>query len=237
MKNREPSFREILKESLNAEGTNPGRIKLNIIRWTTMYPAKVLKLLGGLIISLLLTIKFHWLFSIIFIGFLIWNFIYWWNSFLRFKVGDVSPGKVIQLSPDRIAVATNMTKGFGDFPVLRILNVKLRKEDRILNKILPTIAGYTNNPFGYPFWSEFNPVPMNHGIRNKKLIEHYSNTYGDEKIKILNEYIVKVASMNPETYKIDEETTDWINFKEVEIGNLDKMKGPEKLEKKNEHNK
>jgi hypothetical protein len=229
MENKEPSFRKILKESLNSEGTNPGRVRLNPFRWTIMYPVKVLKLLVGLLISFLLTIKIHWIFSIMFIGFLLWNFIYWLNTFLRFKVGDVNPGKVIQLNPDRIAVATNMTKGFGNFPILKILDIKLRTEDRILNKIIPTIAGYTNNPYGYPFWSEFNPVPMNHGIRNQELIQYYSNTYGENEIRILNEYIDKVNSRNSETYKIDEETTDWINFKKVKIGDLDKMKGPEKL--------
>lgn len=229
MENKEPSFRQILKESLNSEGTNPGRVRLNPIRWTVMYPVKVLKLSVGLLISSVLTIKIHWLFSIIFIGFLLWNIWYWWNSFLRFKVGDVNPGKVIQLNPDRIAVATNMTKGFGNFPILKILDIKLRKEDRILNKIIPTIASYTNNPFGYPFWSEFNPVPMNHGIKDERIIEHYSNTYGDEEIKTLNEYIDKVASIKTETYKIDEETTDWVNFKEVIIGDLDKMQNPDKL--------
>jgi hypothetical protein len=229
MENKEPSFSEILKESLNSEGTNPGRVMLNPIRWTIMYPLKILKLSGGLIISFILTIKFHWLFLIICIGFLLWNFFYWRNSILRFKVGDVNPGKVIQLNPDRIAVATNMTKGFGNYPILKILNIKLRKEDRVLNKILPTIAGYSNNPYGYPFWSEFYPVPMNHGIWEKKTIEYYSNTYGDKEIKILNEYINKVVNTNPETYKIDEETTDWIDFKEVEIGDLDKMKGPDKI--------
>jgi len=232
MENKEPSIRQILKESLNSEGTNPGRVRLNPIRWTVMYPVKVLKLSVGLLISSVLTIKIHWLFSIIFFGFLLWNFWYWWNSFLRFKVGDVNPGKVIQLNPDRIAVATNMTKGFGNFPILKILDIKLRKEDRILNKILPTIAGYTNNPFGYPFWSEFNPVPMNHGIRDERLIEHYSKTYGNKEIKTLNEYISQVSSIEPETYKIDEETTDWVNFKDVIIGDLDKMQKPNKLKEK-----
>ncbi len=97
-------------------------------------------------------------------------------------------------------------------------------------QIIPTIASYTNNPFGYPFWSEFNPVPMNHGIRKQELIEHYSNTFGDKEISILNEYLYKVGATNSETYKIDEETTDWKNFKKVKIGDLDKMERPDKYD-------
>ncbi len=231
METEEPTMRELLTEAINSEGTNPGRVSLNLIRWTTMYPVKVLKVTGGLILSFILMIKVHWLFALLFIGFLLWNLFYWWNAIIRFKIGNVNPGKVIHLNPDRIAVATDMTKGFGHYPVLRILDVKLRREDRILNKIIPTIAGYANNPYGYPFWSEFSPVPMNHGIRSKKLIERFSNTYGDEEIKTLNEYIDKVGSTEPETYKIDEDTTDWVDYKNVVIGDLDRMEGPESLKK------
>jgi hypothetical protein len=231
METNEPSFRELIKESLSAVGSNPGRVRLNPVRWTIMYPSPVIKLLLGLLITLFLTIKIHWLFVIVFIAFLFANFIYWFNAFLRFKVGDVNPGKVVHLNPDRIAVATNMTKGIGNFPIIRILDIKLRSEDRILNKIIPTIASYANNPYGYPFWSEFKPVPINHGITRKGLIESYSNTYGEEEINMLNDYLSKVATIEPETYKIDEESTDWINFKKVEIGDLRRMKGPEALNK------
>ena len=41
MEKREPSVRQIIRESLNSEGSNPGRIKLNPLRWAAMYPVKV----------------------------------------------------------------------------------------------------------------------------------------------------------------------------------------------------
>jgi hypothetical protein len=37
------------------------------------------------------------------------------------------------------------------------------------------------------------------------------------------------SRLRTETYKIDEETTHWKNFKKFQIGDLDKMQRPENI--------
>jgi len=71
---------------------------------------------------------------------------------------------------------------------------------------------------------------MNFGLADKNLIDHYSSTYGVEEIDTLNEYLDQVKTLEPETYKINEDTSDWVNFKNVIVGDLKKMKGLKKFD-------
>ena len=36
---------------------------------------------------------------------------------------------------------------------------------------IPTVALYNDNPHGYPFWAEFHPVPIAHGMNDKGILK------------------------------------------------------------------
>jgi len=110
MKHKRPKGREIVKETLSAVATNPGGTRVNPLRWASNNPESIFKQLFGLIIGYFLVTKVHWLFFPLPIGVLAWTALYWFNVRTISKVGDVNPGKVISLNPDRIAVATNLSK-------------------------------------------------------------------------------------------------------------------------------
>jgi len=232
MDHQKPRGRDLIRESLNSEGSNPGATWPNPLRWASTHPGPFFGQIAGLGISFYLTTKVHWLFGIFLLGFIAWTLLYWYNIRLLFKVGDVNPGKVIQLNPDRFAVATNLTKGFGNYPIIKIVETELLKEDKQLGKIIPTISGYSNNPYGYPFWSEFSPSPMNHGLVLKDKVQSYTKCYDQSDIDIIDERLHKIHKINiPETYKVDIEASDWKDYPRAQIGKLSRLLGPDQLDK------
>ncbi len=226
MSSDKPTGKDIIRETMGAVGSNAPRTKPNVFRWFISHPKKMFKQIAALLIGYFLMTNLHWFFGIIFLGALIWIIYHWWGTFRIYRIGDINPGKVIHLNPDRIAVTTNMTKGFGNFPIIRILEVNLRKEDKVLNKIIPTLASYYNNPHGYPFWSEFHPFPINHGISNKEELQKFANSYTQSEIDRIDEFLDKIHTHEPETYKIDVETSGWKDYRDIVVGNLHKMIGP-----------
>lgn len=232
MEHNKPKGKEIVKETLSAVATNPGGIIVNPLRWISTNPKPFFKQFFSLILGYFLVTKIHWLFFPIPLCILAWIALYWFNVRTTFKVGAVNPGKVISLNPDKIAVATNLSKGFGDYPIIKIVELELLEEDKVINKIIPTVAGYNNNPYGYPFWSEFHPSPINHGVTNKTKVLSYMNRITENEIALIDERLSKIGNINvPETYKVDIESSGWKDYKNVPIGKLSRLLGPKDLEK------
>lgn len=211
----------------NSQASNPGRLKLNALQWIKCNSLKVIRITLYMIASLYATLAFHWIFIFLFIATLLYNLYYWYTAKGKFAMGDVNPGKVISLNPDRVAVATNMTKMFGDYPILRIIETKLTKREKSLGYIIPTVAVYHDNPFDYPFWAEFNPSPISHGVSDIEQVEAFKNTWSQDDILELEKRIGQINTTHPGTYKINIEGSGWKDYPEVIIGSISKMKGPD----------
>ena len=74
----------------NSLASNPGRMSLSFLQWTKMNFSKVVKINSFLILTILLMVKIHWLFGILFIGSLLYNIWYWFGAYNKFKAGDSS---------------------------------------------------------------------------------------------------------------------------------------------------
>ena len=190
----------------------------------------ILKKVIFLALAYYLMTEVHWIFGVLFIGSLLYNFWYWVSTYSKFRAGDVNPGKVISINPDRVAVATNMTKFGGHYPILKIIETKLPKFEKKLGNFIPTVALYNDNPHGYPFWAEFHPVPISHGTTDRGLLRGKFNSFSQEDFETLDKYIEEVNSTEPGTYKVEKETSGWQKFPDVEVGSLSKMKPREKKE-------
>lgn len=203
-----------------------GDMKLDIIQWTRYNFRRVSGSLLAVLIGFILMIRLHWLFSLVFIGAALYAIWYWIMAYNRFKGGDVNPGKVISLNPTLVAVATDMRKSGGDYPVLKIIKTRLPQEDNVTGKIVPTVALYNDNPHGYPFWAEFHPVPVIHGIRNRNKINQILESFSKSSLDTLEDYIRKVNFKDAGIYKVDEENNSWSDFKHVDISKGVAMEKP-----------
>ena len=211
----------------NSLASNPGRMSLDFLQWIRMNFSSIVKTKLILIGSLLLTIKVHWLFGIVFLGSFLYNFWYWLTVRNKFQAGDVNPGKVISINPDRVAVATNMTKYGGHYPILRIIETNLPKFEKEVGIFIPTVALYNDNPYDYPFWAEFHPVPVSHGTRNKGILKARFDTFSKEDFNKVNTYLNEVNSIEEGTYRVEKETSGWKDYPDVEVGSIGKMKAPD----------
>lgn len=203
-----------------------GDMKLNPVQWFKMNTAKVLRITSYLIVSLVAMIKIHWIFTIVFIACLLYNIRYWFTAKGTFGGGNVCPGKVISVNPDRIAVATNLSQGIGNYPVLKFLETRLLKEDKEIGKFIPTISIYYDNPHGYPFWSEFHPVPVSHGITDKDQFKFLMSKFDESDFEEINEFLHQINSSSVGTFKVNEASSGWKNFKHVDINKGVKLEGP-----------
>ncbi|PHN02053.1 hypothetical protein [Flavilitoribacter nigricans] len=209
-----------------AQPTVPGKMQVNYFQWIKMNPSRSLKALGSVAVSLFLMLKVHWIFGLIFLGALLYNVWYWATVYNRFKGGDVNPGRVISLDPVLVAVASDMTKGYGRFPVLKIVETRLPKEDLVPGKLIPTVALYNDNPHGYPFWAEFHPVPVAHGITDRKRMAELLAHFAPAEIQLIDQYLDKVGTNGPGIYKIDPAASNWSGFSHVDIAKGINMEGP-----------
>lgn len=212
----------------NSLASNPGRMSLNFFQWIKMNFSSVFKKTAFLLVTGILMVKLHWLLGIIFLGSLLYNVWYWFGAYNKFKAGDVNPGKVISINPDKVAVATNMTKFGGNYPILRIIETKLPKFEKELGMFIPTVALYNDNPHGYPFWAEFHPVPISHGTSDKGILKARFETFSKEDFERVNTYISEVNTIEEGTYRVQKETSGWKDYPDVEVGSIGKMKAPEK---------
>lgn len=208
-----------------------GNMTVNIFQWIKYYPKDVIKGISYLIFSFILMKYVHWSLGILFIVAVLYNIWYWYACYFRFRGGDVNPGKIISLSPTLVAVRTNLTKGVGDYPVLEIIQTNLPEEDLIINKIIPTVAIYHNNPHGYPFWAEFFPVPIIHGIKDRLKLNYFLKNFSSNDLDSLNKAIDEVGIKKIGTYKLNANTSDWSNYPHVDINKGVKMEGPSKTNK------
>ena len=212
----------------NSLASNPGRMSLNVLQWINMNFGTVFKMTLFLVAAALLMLKIHWLFVIIFLGSLLYNVWYWFGVYNKFKAGDVNPGKVISINPDRVAVATNMSKFGGYYPIIRIINTKLPKFEKEVGMFIPTVALYNDNPHDYPFWAEFHPVPISHGTTDKGILKARFETFTKDDFNKLNKYLSEINAVDEGTYRVEKETSGWKNYPDVEVGSISNMKAPEK---------
>jgi len=210
----------------NSLASNPGKMKLNFFRWIMMNFKAFVKNMAAILIGFFLMMKLHWIFALVFIGALLYNIWYWFMAYNTFAAGDVNPGKVLSINPDRVAVATNLTKMFGDYPILKIIETNLPKFEKKAGNYIPTVALYKDNPYDYPFWAEFLPVPVSHGTSDKAILKARFETFKDEDFETLNNYIDQVPTYEVGTYKVNIESSGWKDYPDVTIGSIDKMEKP-----------
>lgn len=211
----------------SAMASNPGKVSLDFIQWIKMNFFDVVKKTSYMIVPVLLMIWGHWLFVLLLILGILYNVRYWFNSYNIFQAGDVNPGKVIHVNPDVVAVTTNMTKLFGDYPIVKVFETQLTKEEKRVGAYIPTVAFYLDNPYDYPFWAEFLPVPFSHGTKDKAILKSKMDSFSKEDFQELDNHYRQVESLGLGTFKVNERTSDWKDYRDIEIGSCYNIKDPE----------
>lgn len=143
--------------------SNPGHVQVNFLIWMRYYPKWPLILTTALIASLLVTAAFRGAWALLFLAVLGANYIYWKYVRACFINGCVNPAVVVSVRPLLIAVYTDLTKGRGNYPAIKILPIpltRIAKRPPEVGMRLATIAFYVQGPNpDLPHWVDFTPFP------------------------------------------------------------------------------
>ncbi|MHB9132795.1 MAG: DUF3239 domain-containing protein [Armatimonadota bacterium] len=141
--------------------SNPGELELDRWQWYRHYPLWPTLWAITLGLSLALAWGVHGWFYVLAFVVLIINRVYWAQVRAQFKMGCVNPGVVVALDPPLIAVSTDLSKGIGEYPAVKIIRTRLSRigaQPPQIGARVPTVALYS--PGKDPLrWADFDPRP------------------------------------------------------------------------------
>ncbi len=194
----------------NAFASNSGNAKLNKWVWFRHQPIYVSLLTLFLIGSILSAIFINaWLLLVVGIAIFI-NIFYWTRTKERFLYGDSNGGVVVATHPTLIAVNTNLTKGYGDFLIVKIIQCKTLKKVEIGDRV-PTVALYTaSSEDDLSHWLDFNPIPLSFATNDPKVIESALQSYPNKQWTQLERQLSQLDQpYKAGLYRVDVENSDW----------------------------
>lgn len=147
--------------------TNPGRLSVNYLRWLRHKPKWPLIWITLLLLSVaVVTWSPGFLTGLFFMLVAACNFFYWRRVGDHFRYGNTNPGIVVGLEPTLIAVLTDLSMGEGEYPVIKIVEVNIKRsagEPLKLGAYLPTVALYDHPASDdSAHWSDFFPLPADY---------------------------------------------------------------------------
>lgn len=170
------------------EASDPAKVRISIRNYMYYelleFPLHFQIYLGLTVLS----VVYGNLFSTIFLTVILLLYMGWllYCDMYLFYKGDTCPAIVLSLKPLVLAAYTDLSKGEGKYPVLKLIKIKNRVKNPIkkVGEIVPTIANY--EPSGNkPYWESFNPVPAYYGTSDQKELNRVKKILKDDPIKDL----------------------------------------------------
>jgi len=123
--------------------------------------------------------------------------------------GALSPAIVIDADTNKIAALTDLSFGYGSFPIIRVRKYPLPDRYRVNGSKVP-VAGAYQNTENYDHWNYYEPNPLPSGIKNDEIIkEKIAAIPTTEWISLKNE--IKKFDGTPKEgyYPINIENSNW----------------------------
>ena len=179
----------------SARASRPGNTKVNPFLWIRHYPTWAVGYFACLIGSLVLALTLHWSLWILFALMLGLNWFYWQRVKEHFLHGNVCPAIIVNLNPMMFAVLTDLSKGIGEYPAIKIIPKKFttvlgKKPD--LGARFPAVALYGMMHEDIPYWEEFDPRPLEFATSDQKTIHGVASRISRDDWKELDEMLRKV---------------------------------------------
>ena len=199
MRDRKPIKRPITLAS------NPALARISHWRYAWHYPEWPLIWTFALLAGALLFFQISLWLGFLLVPIFVCDLLYWMHIDNHFYNGDVNPGVIIQLDPILIAVATDLRKGFGSYPAIKIIRTRLRRinnEPPRMGQILPTVASYFSIPnVKSPHWASFDPRPLESATTDENTLKRLMATFTVEQITTLYASIALLPSNEPGLYR------------------------------------
>lgn len=187
----------LLTVDAGSRASHPGRVVVSMFRWTVCFPTWPLTLGAALLVATALTVQKHWGYVFLAVVFAAMNFLYWKRLREHFLFGCANPAVVIATHPCLVAVYTDLTKGQGEFPVIKVvrfprraLGTSVRIGDRV-----PTVSLYGNNAPTEPHWYDFFPLPVTSATSKQEVVARVVQDLGDAEWASLDQHLAHVTTL------------------------------------------
>lgn len=217
--------------SSEAYATNQGKINLSYLQWLKYHKFPTLKyclivLIGIAVLPLSLGV------AIFLVGYgvykLIVYFVYLKGIKDCYDMGNIIPGIVVHNSPVLIATLTDVTKGIGSYPVIRIgAFPSFKKYHKGWVKIgdrIPMLAIYhVNTEQSLNYWNDFTPWPVEFATKDRNFIGKKYYSISEPYWQYAEEMVKQVRNSNKKQIKIGIEAVDiensaWKEETKIELG-------------------
>lgn len=192
--------------SNEAKASNPGLLRMNILKFVQCYPLELLLSMLGGAIGIVLVIAFGknelplpatiGICALMFVGVPIYAL---YKRRDQLWHGCICPAIVIAKDPYLIAVYTDLSKGEGRYPAIKVVRQPLEKMTGGPPEIgtrLATVAVYSNSPDTVPHWSDFDPLVANCATTNVEEIQRMVRSIEEVEWQFLD-YGVSQLPKNP----------------------------------------
>jgi hypothetical protein len=188
--------------------SNPGNVSLNPFIYIMSFPKWGL-ILASVFFLFLVLLQYSLFFLLLLAVAILFNWVYWINRKEHFQFGDSNPGIVIQTNPTLVAVATDLRKADGKYPVVKIIKVPLKKFKK--GCTVGTVALYQRGQDdSAPHWADFNPIVIDCATNNSVEIENAIKSYTQEQFSDLDNGISQLTEPYREgLYKVHNEHSSW----------------------------
>jgi hypothetical protein len=154
--------------------SNPGHVPVSAFRWSRHYPTWPLlwfSALAALVAMVCFVDSNLWLVTVLL---LCGNWLYWRRVREHFWNGDAIPGIIVSMKPLLIAVATDLSKGSGEYPVVKIIKKSLTTVCGQIPDVgsqLAAVAVYASRNHRLPHWDDLDPRPIDCATGDVEVID------------------------------------------------------------------
>lgn len=197
----------------SSAASNPGMVQVNYLHWFLNYPLWPIIWALSLVVFAVLTYMVHRGFGVPAFLLLLMNRFYWTRVREQFRYGCVNPGVVVSLRPLLIAVSTDLSKGVGEYPVVKIINKRLTSiagQRPQIGTRVATVALYSQGTdSAKPHWIDFDPRPVDCATTNIAQITRVLHSIPAEEWQQLERWLPQVPKpYTPGLYMIQQEHGD-----------------------------
>jgi len=168
----------------STRASNPGNLNVNPFRWFRHYPTWPMIWCCSLLLFVALACLINWKFWIAALLLLGMNWLYWQRVRDHFRYGCANPAFIVSLDPMLIAVSTDLTKGVGEYPVVKIIKKSLPMACCQIPQVgsrLSTVSLYKASPDDkLPHWVNFDPRPIDCATEDMDAIQTVMSTFTDD---------------------------------------------------------
>ena len=181
----------------STRASHPGGVRVNPFRWLVQYPMWPLVWFFGAVFSAVVARIEGGDFWFATASLVAGNLVYWQRVREHFLHGCANPAVIVSIEPMLIAVSTDLSKGTGQYPAIKIIQKSLKTVCGQVPQVgarLVTVSVYQRGlDANLPCWVDFDPRPVEGATADQDSIQRVMSSLSDDEWKQLDSALRQVS--------------------------------------------